>query len=72
MHYKVGSSLVDNALAGNVNAQQFYLSRQAGWKETTVVENKTTDFDLMSPDEIIKAIEERANKLGIKIKLSID
>jgi|SRR5215510_14070332 len=29
MHYKVGSSLVDNALAGNVNAQQFYLSRQA-------------------------------------------
>jgi len=28
-------------LAGNVNAQQFYLSRQAGWKETQVIEDKT-------------------------------
>ena len=40
IQYKVGSSLVDNALNGNVNAQMFYLSRQVGWKETTVVENK--------------------------------
>ena len=72
MHYKVGSSLVDNALAGNVNAQQFYLSRQAGWKETTVVENKTNEFDRMSAEDLAKAIEERANALGVKITLSIE
>jgi len=29
-------------------------------------------FERMSDEEIIKAIEERANKLGIKINLSYD
>jgi hypothetical protein len=32
--YKVASSLVDNALAGNVTAQIWYTKTQMGWKET--------------------------------------
>ena len=69
--YKVGSSLVDQALKGNVNAQTFYLSRRAGWKETQVIENKVSRLDAMSEDEIIKELADRANKLGVKIDVNI-
>ena len=37
-----------------------------------VVESKTTDFDCMSAEDLARAIEERANALGVKITLSID
>ena len=67
VEYQVGSSLVDQALKGNVNAQALYLSRPAGWKETQVVENRGVDYDRMSEEELIRSIAERANKLGIKI-----
>ena len=70
--YAVGNALYERAVGGNVTAQIWWTNARMSWKETTVVENKTTDFDRMSPDEIIKAIEERANQLGIKITLSID
>jgi len=70
--YQVGSSLVDQALKGNVNAQAFYLSRRAGWKETQVIENKVSRLDAMSEDEIIKELADRANKLGVKIDVSIE
>ena len=69
--YQVGSSLVDQALKGNVNAQTFYLSRRVGWKETTVVENKDSRLESMSDDEIIRELADRANKLGVKIDMSI-
>src|SRR5262245_63748247 len=68
--FKVGNSLVENALSGNVAAQIWYTKSQIGWKETQVVETKTTDFDNMSVEDIAKAIEERANKFGVKIRLS--
>ena len=71
VEYQVGSSLVDQALKGNVNAQALYLSRRAGWKETQVVENREVDYDRMSEEELIRSIAERANKLGVKIDMSI-
>src|SRR5215467_3361241 len=70
--YAVGNALYERAVGGNVTAQIWWTKARMGWKETQVIENKTTDFDRMSPDEILKAIEERANQLGIKITLSID
>ena len=63
--------MVDQALKGNVNAQALYLSRRAGWKETQVVENREVDYDRMSEEELIRSIAERANKLGVKIDMSI-
>jgi len=71
VEYQVGSSLVDQALKGNVNAQALYLSRRAGWKETQVIENKVSRLDAMSEDEIIKELADRANKLGVKIDVNI-
>jgi len=71
IHYKVGDSLVQNALNGNVAAQLFYLKTQCGWKETQVIENKASRLDAMSEDEIIKELADRANKLGVKIDVNI-
>ena len=71
VEYQVGSSLVEQALKGNVNAQSLYLSRRAGWKETQVIENRDSRLDSMSEDEIIKELADRANKLGIKIDVNI-
>ena len=47
---------------GNVAAQIWYTKSQMGWKETQVVENKTTDFDRMSAEDLAKAIEEPAEQ----------
>src|SRR5215470_5350736 len=69
--YQVGSSLVDQALKGNVNACALYLSHRAGWKETKVIENKDSRLEVMSDDEIIRELADRANKLGVKIGVSI-
>jgi hypothetical protein len=71
VEYKVGNSLVDQALKGNVNACALYLSHRAGWKETKVIENKDSRLDSMSEDEIVRELAERANKLGVKIDVNI-
>ena len=71
VEYKVGNSLVDQALKGNVNACALYLSHRAGWKETKVIENKDSRLEVMSDDEIIRELADRANKLGVKIDVSI-
>ena len=43
------------------------------WSETTVQKDgDEAKFERISDEELIKAIEERANKLGIKINLSYD
>jgi len=42
------------------------------WSETNIAkESGASEFDRTSPDEIAKALEERANALGLKISLSI-
>jgi hypothetical protein len=71
VEYQVGSSLVEQALKGNVNAQSLYLSRRAGWKETQVVETKDARLEAMSEAEIMQELADRANKLGIKIDVSV-
>ena len=66
--YKVASSLVDNALAGNVTAQIWYTKSRMGWSETSILKHsEETQFDRMSEEELIRSIADRANKLGIKI-----
>jgi hypothetical protein len=42
------------------------------WSETMSKDSHEAEFERMSDEELIKAIEARANKLGIKIKLSYD
>jgi hypothetical protein len=43
------------------------------WSETIVVEESDeAQLEHMSSEEIIKALEERANRLGIKLTLSIE
>jgi len=70
--YAVGNALYERAVGGNVTAQIWWTKARMGWKETQVIENKKAHLDRMSAEDLAKAIEERANKLGIKIKLSID
>ena len=71
VEFQVGNSLVDQALKGNVNACALYLSHRAGWKETKVIENKDSRLDSMSEDELVQELAERANRLGVKIDVSI-
>src|SRR5262249_10225865 len=71
VEYKVGNSLVDQALKGNVNACGLYLSHRAGWKETKVIENKDSRLDSMSEAELMQELADRANALGVKIDVSI-
>src|SRR5215831_12559922 len=72
VEYQVGSSLVDQALKGNVNAQALYLSRRAGWKETQVVETKHARLDNMTEAELMQELADRANALGVKIDVNIN
>lgn len=39
----VAKGLIGQAMAGNMTAAIFYLKTQAGWKETTVVDNTSSD-----------------------------
>lgn len=49
---KVAGSLVKKALGGDTASAIFYLKTQAGWKETSVVDNRSSDGS-MSPQKII-------------------
>lgn len=40
---KIATGLFQQAMSGNTTAQIFYLKTQAGWKETQVVDNKSSD-----------------------------
>lgn len=39
----IAGNLVNKARAGNITAQIFFLKTQAGWKETSVVQNENKD-----------------------------
>lgn len=49
---KMGSSLIQNGLRGNVSAQIFYLKTQAGWRETDqdVSRQEPITINLIKPD----------------------
>ena len=70
--YAVGNALYERAVGGNVTAQIWWTKARMGWKETQVIEDKTAHLDRMSAEDLAKAIEERANALGVKITLSIE
>lgn len=70
-HYKKGKAsaianvakgLVQQAIEGNMTAAIFYLKTQAGWKETQVVDNTSSDGSMstqpLTPD-IAKAIKSK-------------
>ena len=44
----VSKNLVQKALDGNTSAMMFYLKTQAGWKETTVVQQETKEVKTFS------------------------
>lgn len=48
----VAKGLVLQAMGGNMTAAIFYLKTQAGWKETTVVDNKSSDGS-MTPQPVM-------------------
>ncbi len=71
IHYKKGKAsaianvakgLVQQAIEGNMTAAIFYLKTQAGWKETQVVDNTSSDGTMstqpLTPD-IAKAIKSK-------------
>lgn len=71
LHYKKGKAkaianvaqgLVKQAIEGNMTAAIFYLKTQAGWKETQVVDNTSSDGTMstqpLTPD-IAKAIKSK-------------
>ena len=51
---KVGQGLVAKALSGDTASAIFYMKTQAGWKETTVVDNKSSD-GTMTPKPTLDA-----------------
>jgi len=48
---KMGSSLIQNGLKGNVTAQIFYMKTQAGWRETEQEQgNHNITLQIVKPD----------------------
>ena len=48
---KMGSSLIQNGLKGNVTAQIFYMKTQAGWRETEQEQgNQNITLQIVKPD----------------------
>ena len=61
IHYKKGKAsaianvakgLVQQAIEGNMTAAIFYLKTQAGWKETQVVDNTSSDGSMSPPQPL--------------------
>jgi hypothetical protein len=70
--YAVAKSPYDQAVGGNVTAAIWWTKARMGWSETHIVkDNDETWFDRKSEEEIIKDLADRANKLGVKIDVSI-
>src|SRR5437899_813198 len=66
-------SLYDQAVGGNVTAAIWWTKARMRWSETHIVKDSDeTELERISDEELAKALEERANKLGIKINLSQD
>ncbi|WP_131667392.1 hypothetical protein [Psychrobacter pygoscelis] len=56
----VAGNLIGQAQAGNTTAAIFYLKTQAGWKETQVVDNLSSDGS-MSPPKVERIIVDPKN-----------
>jgi len=64
----VSKSLLQKAIAGDNTAAIFYLKTQAGWKETSVVDNTSSDGSMStagySKEQYAAAQEAVKNKLN--------
>jgi hypothetical protein len=73
--YEVINALFDKAVNGDTTAAIWWTKTQCGWHETTNVNvnvnvNDECPFDRMSEEEPIEAIEEQANRLGVKMNFA--
>lgn len=48
----VSKSLINKAIAGNMPAAIFYLKTQAGWKETQIVDNTSSDGSMSTQPDL--------------------
>lgn len=71
IHYKKGKAsaianvakgLVQQAIEGNMTAAIFYLKTQAGWKETQVVDNTSSDGSMSPPQDLTVEIAQSISK----------
>jgi hypothetical protein len=68
--FRVINALFDKAVNGDTAACIWWTKTQCGWRDTTNLNvSHEVEYDKMSDEEIIKAPEERANRLGVKINL---
>ena len=78
LHYKKGKAkaianvaqgLVKQAIEGNMTAAIFYLKTQAGWRETQVIDNKSSDGSMSpakTPKEMTKEeLETELRAIGV-------
>lgn len=63
--FKIGNSLIQDALNGNVSAKMFYLKTQAGWRETA-------NIDLGNRDDKPLRITMETVKPLTPIKIDVD
>lgn len=58
----VASNLISQARNGNMTAAIFYLKTQAGWKETQVVDNTSSDGSMSPPQDLTVEIAQSISK----------
>src|SRR5215469_15304939 len=64
-------ALYDKAVGGDTAACIWWTKSKCGWSETSVIKHENSRLDSMSDDEIIRELADRANKLGVKIDMSM-
>ena len=69
-NHMVINTLYEKAVGGDTTACIWWTKTQAGWRERQELE-VIKHADKMTDEELVKSIEERANRLGIKIDLKI-
>ena len=72
-NYQVAKSLYEQAVGGNVTAAIWWTKARMGWSETVIQQKESHEhrYDSMSTENIVKELEKRANRLGVKVDLRI-
>ena len=65
-------ALYDKAVGGDTAACIWWTKSKCGWSETSVIKHEDSRLESMSDDEIVKELADRANRLGVKIDVSIE
>jgi hypothetical protein len=56
VEHKIGGTLIDKALSGNVPSLIFYAKTRMGWRETIQTVNKNTNTNLSFTEEQLQAL----------------